>query len=465
MTAPARSKFHQQKLFVSRGLKLTLCLAMTLALPLTLMMTLSNQTTLPAAATGQKQAKARGLEAEISTGYCLKIAAKVDGLVTSTFFDQALVKSAWAPAYETMKKEFADKKTAPTNLVALDRRINECLHSLKTSHCQFVTSNDESFYFLHSLFADISRKFARRPHAWPYPIACTGMTTGGCGFGDDRVRYVLDGSPAEKAGLQIGDKILTVASRPYSGYLDFIDQENKSLAVEIERQGSRSTLTLKPVEKKLYSLYVEATKASKRIIKQGDHRFGYVHLWSGGTAAVNAVTDILGTDSEFRNVDGLIYDLRDGYGGASLEDLDIFYRPAAAFPDFVTKDRTGKSEDERMFFDKPMVALINSGSRSGKELLAYSLKHSGRALLVGENTAGFVVAGSLTPLDDQCALYLAVMDLSLKSVDKNGDTVRLEGVGVAPDMAVPNKSMDQLGYGTQLSAAIEALEKRLASQN
>jgi len=107
------------------------------------------------------------------------------------------------------------------------------------------------------------------------------------------------------------------------------------------------------------------------------------------------------------------------------------------------------------------VVLINGGSRSGKELLAYSFKAAGRARLVGENTAGAVVAGRLYPLDGKCALYLAVCDITLEGKQKD----RLEGVGVAPDIVVLNKNHDQIGYGLQLSSAFEALEKQLASQN
>ena len=95
---------------------------------------------------------------------------------------------------------------------------------------------------------------------------------------------------------------------------------------------------------------------------------------------------------------------------------------------------------------------------------------------MGENTAGAVVAGRLFPLDGRSALYLAVADITMavqpaggkQSADKPGksqQTIRLEGVGVAPDIVILNKTHDQNGYGLQLSGAIQALEKRLAGQN
>ena len=44
-------------------------------------------------------------------------------------------------------------------------------------------------------------------------------------------------------------------------------------------------------------------------------------------------------------------------------------------------------------FSKPVIVLINKGSRSGKELLAYYFKRTGQAILLGEHTAGHVAAG------------------------------------------------------------------------
>jgi carboxyl-terminal processing protease len=412
----------------------------------------------------------------ISLDYARAIARKVNETVTKDFFDATVAEGPWRTAYERLEQTLKNDKTAPKTLIALDTRINEALQSLKTSHCQFATLNDESFFFLHSLFGTINARFRTGPHAWARPIPCTGFATGGCGFDNNQVRYVLDGSPAAQAGLAIGDHLKQVDGRPYTGYLNFLGTAGKQLKLLIDRAGTGETghetgheagheaghekeLLLTPVKKDLYTLYVEATKASKKTIKQGKYTLGYVHLWAGGSATAEAVNDILTTD--FKDVDGLIYDLRDGYGGASFEDMDLFYRPRSGFPDCMGKDRSGKVTTDRMYFDKPVVVLINAGARSGKELLAYSFKNSGRAKLVGENTAGAVVAGRLYPLDGKCALYLAIVDISLQGKQKE----RLEGVGVAPDIVVLNNNHDQVGYGLQLSTAIEALEKQLASQN
>ncbi len=248
---------------------------------------------------------------------------------------------------KSLNKIWPAKRQHPEHWLPWIKRINLTLLSLKTSHCQFATLNDESFFFLHSLFGTINKRFATGPHAWARPIACTGLATGGLGFEDNQVRYVLDGSPAAHAGLAIGDHLKQVDGRPYTGYLDFLDKAGREVKLSVERRGDSAVteLLITPVKKNLYSLYVEATKVSKKTVKQGKYTLGYVHLWSGGSANAEAVSEILTTD--FKNVDGLVYDLRDGYGGASFEDLDLFYRPRAGFPDCVSKDRAGQGGDRQ----------------------------------------------------------------------------------------------------------------------
>jgi carboxyl-terminal processing protease len=73
---------------------------------------------------------------------------------------------------------------------------------------------------------------------------------------------------------------------------------------------------------------------------------------------------------------------------------------------------------------------------------------------VGTKTAGAVVAGSISPIDEKCTAYIAVLDGTIGGV-------RLEGVGVTPDVEIENKSLDQSGYERQLEVARETLMEML----
>lgn len=98
--------------------------------------------------------------------------------------------------------------------------------------------------------------------------------------------------------------------------------------------------------------------------------------------------------------------------------------------------------------------LVNEGSRSAKEVLAYGFQKAKIGSLVGTKTAGAVVAGRPFLLADGTLLYVAVADVY---IDENQ---RLEGKGVTPDIVVPFPIEYAQGNDPQKERAIrEALAK------
>lgn len=375
---------------------------------------------------------------------------KVDKAVRTKLFSEDLARNVWPQALEKHKQEIL----ASENLAQLSERMNRPIKELKKSHCQFVTINDETYYFLHSMFSANNRRL-RIPDS-----DFVGFVTGGVKCEPNEVRYVLDGSPAAAAGLKPGDRILTVDNEPYIGQSNFFGKSGKQVEIAIKASGAASdasdalvqgasrTITVKPVKRDWYSEYVKAIEKSVTTTKTPEGTIGYIHLWSGGGRSHDMFDSCMGEKLAY--TDGLILDLRSGYGGNGLEDLDFFFRPPNAYPDFVAKMRDGRKVTVRHYYDKPIVALINGGSRSGKELLAYSLKRSKRATLLGESTAGAVLAGMLIPINERCSLYLAVQEAEI-----NGE--KLEGVGVKPDIEVVD---ERLGADRQLDRAkLELLQK------
>ncbi len=354
----------------------------------------------------------------VTPDYCQKTLSKVDQLISKNLYSDDIAKNEWVKAKAQFSKKIIESKT----IMDLDASMNEAIKKLHLSHCQFVTINDETYYFLNALFSRFSNKVKGK-------MDFTGVICGGNGLPFNQVRYIIDGSPGEQSKFLVGDKIITVSGEPFVGQANYFKTSGKKLPVVVERDGKGVNLTITPVFKDPYLAYVEGTTKSGRITEAPEGKIGYVHLWAGGQEPRDAFETLLA--SKLAETDGLILDMRDGYGGNSLTDLDYFYRNPIGYPIFTMQERGGKKNGAREYYNKPVVALINGGSRSGKELLAYSLKNSGRAQLVGDRTAGYVLGGRLFPIDERCALYLAVTDCEV-----NG--VRLEGVGVEPDVLIPN---------------------------
>ncbi len=92
----------------------------------------------------------------------------------------------------------------------------------------------------------------------------------------------------------------------------------------------------------------------------------------------------------------------------------------------------------------PVYLLTDGGTGSASEPLAYVLKATGRATLVGQPTAGQMLSGNVTALSDGWMLQVPVADYFVP------DGTRIDGVGVTPDVPVP--SADALQTALRLAA-------------
>lgn len=385
----------------------------------------------------------------ITPEYAKTVFLKVNELVNKFFYDEKAVRTTWAETVQRMSPQILASK----DLKELSDNINTALKTLKVSHTQFVTRNDETFYFLHSLFA----QFPRKRKVEPPKIDFTGAVIGGVDCKPNDIRYILDGSPAETAGLRLGDELVTVAGKPYYGQLSFAGSAGMQIPLEVKRGSQTLSLKIKPILKNDADAYIEAIEKSIKVSKFPEGKIGYVHLWSGGEKSHDAFEEALASET-IQGTDALVLDLRDGYGGNYYDDLDFFYRPAKGYPSFAGVDRKGKRNVSHMFYDKPLVALINGGVRSGKELVAYSLQQTGRGKLVGEKTAGAVLGGRLFDIDEKTSLYLAVV-----GIGSHSGTPTLEGVGVKPDIEVQTTCAQRGEMDVQLNEARRLLREQLAS--
>jgi carboxyl-terminal processing protease len=111
--------------------------------------------------------------------------------------------------------------------------------------------------------------------------------------------------------------------------------------------------------------------------------------------------------------------------------------------------RNGAREFDDVKWRKPVAMLINGGTRSGKEVLAYGFRKYRLGEVIGTRTEGAVLAATAF-LIGAGLLLLAVADVMV-------DGERLEGVGVAPTIEVQASPASTGGDDPQLNRAIEIL--------
>jgi carboxyl-terminal processing protease len=176
------------------------------------------------------------------------------------------------------------------------------------------------------------------------------------------------------------------------------------------------------------TMFLDAQRASTEVIYRNGKKFGYVHIWAlaGELCQQQALRDSL--FSHFRDADGLILDLRDGWGGILWPGF--LNRFSGEGPNVTFAARDGKETINYGQWQKPVVVIVNEGTRSGKELLSFGFQHYHLGTVIGARTAGAVLGSRPFVMQDGSLLILAVTDVSI-------DGQRLEGVGVTPSISVP----------------------------
>ena len=315
--------------------------------------------------------------------------------------------------------------------------VDQMIGEFKDSHFDFLTDDDQGYYLMDGLANS-------QPASMPEFGAWFKTTAGGY-----TVQMVLNGSEAEQAGLRKGDIVPTVDGQPFSPVDSIRGDIGKTVALQVQRGSQLLDKKVKVESNTAMDMFLNATRESERIIDSDGHKIAYIHLWTQANdkfaAALSAAVY-----GKLSNTDAFILDLRDGFGGRPEKYSDPFFLPGVKldwkFDNYATHQIVG--------YDKPLVVIINGGSRSAKEVLSFIFKASHRATLVGSNTAGNV----LGTFPNRIAPW-AYVEIPIVEVFANG--VRLEGKGVAPDVQV-REEFDSSGKDLDLDSALKVLNRRLS---
>lgn len=359
-----------------------------------------------------------------------KVFEQVWKTVNDNFFDPKFNGTDW----QALQEKYRPQATKTRSREELSNVINQMLAELKTSHTRFYTPDETAYYQLLGIFQPRSRELQKLPK----DIFPRGkLEYSGIGIFTKTVNEkifisgVLEGTPAAQAGLQIGDEILSADGQPFQPVRSFVNKVGAPVKLMIQKTAdpaTRQEVTVTPKLLDPLTMFLDVQKASTQIIQRNGKKIGYVHLWSyaGDQYQEQLEEDLI--YGKLRTADGLVLDLRDGWGGAPLTALNIY---TARGPSLTSIGRDGRRMTYQPSWNKPVVMLVNEGSRSAKEILAYGFQQYKIGKVIGTKTPGAVVAGRAFLMQDGSLLYLAVADVYL---DNN---LRLEGKGVTPDIEVP----------------------------
>jgi carboxyl-terminal processing protease len=371
-------------------------------------------------------------------------------LVRDRFYDPRLHGLDW----QATRARYRPQAASAGNREEMAVAINAMLKELGASHTHYYTPEDPAYYQLADIFSGalerrgLERVFSRGEVTYPGIGAFTQADDQGRTF----ITGVVEGAPAHQAGLLIGDEILSVDESPFRAVDSFRGKVGSPVSIRIRRTSGAALMAIgvTPAELHPNAMFLRGLQASARVIGAGNNaRVGYVHVWSyAGRRYQSALEDLI-ADGPLRDADALVWDLRDGWGGAQPEYLDLF-NPRA--PTMQVRARSGETSLVDVKWRKPVAMLINGGTRSGKEVLAYGFKEYRLGELIGNRTEGAVLAATAFLIGDEGLLLLAVEDVLV-------DGERLEGVGVTPTIEVAFDPRYAAGVDPQLDRAVQVLSR------
>ncbi len=269
---------------------------------------------------------------------------------------------------------------------------------------------------------------------------------------------VFHGSPAEEAGIEAGDTIVSVEGESIAG-LDSTEATNKIKGPE----GSEVTVgvedkkTHKVSEKTLTRAEVELPNVSSRTFTTNGKKIGYVRLFSfSANASKQLAHGIEKVKKE--GAEGLVLDLRENPGGL----LDEAVATASLFlPEgetvVTTKSRTKGNSTHKTgagkIVDVPFDVLVDRNTASSAEILTAALNEDGGATVVGTRTYGKGVFQEEHDLANGGALKLTVGEF----FTPNGENLARTG-GIHPEVKVVDKP------GTTVDEARQKALETVAAQ-
>ena len=273
------------------------------------------------------------------------------------------------------------------------------------------------------------------------------------GMEDGYIKIIspIDGSPAADAGLQSGDVILKLDTKPVKGM---------SLGKAIEQmrgpKGSTIDLTIgRPGESQPFSVTltrdtITVASVRERWLEPG---YGYIRIAQFQKKTGEDVSQSLRTLMDEQELKGLVLDLRNNPGGILGASVDV----AGLFLDGGKVVYTeGRLENSDINYEAkpsdasdgaPVVVLINGGSASASEIVAGALQDRSRAVVMGTRSFGKGSVQTVLPLSDSRAVKLT----TARYFTPKGRSIQAQGID--PDIMVERAKVTAYNSSGRISEA------------
>ena len=264
------------------------------------------------------------------------------------------------------------------------------------------------------------------------------------------IEDVEKGSPAEKAGIKVGDIVvkvddIKVDAESYEHVYYYINGTSE----DAPKKGAEMTFGILRDGKELEFKLKKAVIERESVVSEMKDGILYIKLMDFTDVSKEKFFNVMYENKEAK---GIILDLRDNGGGSLDSLLDIAERLLPEGVLLTVENAKGKKEELHIkdddYFDVPLAVLVDELTASASEVLAAAVKETGRGVVIGETTYGKGLVQSIITLGDGSILKLTIE----KYYTAGGNYIN--DVGVVPDIIIEDKE-------EQLKAAAEYILNEL----
>jgi carboxyl-terminal processing protease len=253
-----------------------------------------------------------------------------------------------------------------------------------------------------------------------------------------RIVKVYPRSPAERAGLRVGDVVTAANGRRLAGL-------PAEAAIALIKGPARTTVALRvgrgkrTFTKRVTRERIDIPTVRSRIANAGGERVGYIALSTFGSRNAHVEMTAAIRRAKRRKAKGIVLDLRGNTGGLITEAQLVASMFLESGPIVTTRGRAVKQQTlnalgQPIADDLPTVVLVDRDTASASEIVAGALQDRKRATLVGTRTFGKGIFQQLLPLDNGGALDITAGQYFLPSGRNIGGPGTKPGRGLQPDV-------------------------------
>lgn len=258
----------------------------------------------------------------------------------------------------------------------------------------------------------------------------------------------IENSPAFKADIKAGDKILAIDGQPTQGMK--IEEASAMIRGEV---GTNVSLQLSREGKGVFDVtltraQIELPSVHSSVKQEGQIKVGYISLNEFSSHASEQMQRAILNLNE-QNVDAYVLDLRGNPGGLLHASVEIARMWIESGEIVHTVDRKGGTQEFKAnnsaLTQLPMAVLVDGNSASASEILAGALKDSKRGVVVGSKTFGKAVVQSVHSLSDGSGLAVTIS----RYYPPSG--IDINHKGIMPDVTLDLTSTQQQRLQTEPS--------------